>query len=67
MYTTISLSTVHLPTSGNRISKLITAVYKVNRQDKTRQGEQSQAFGCSAHFRDVQMPVEVKSEFIYDP
>ena len=31
------------------------------------QGEQSQAFGCSAHFRDVQMPVEVKSEFIYDP
>ena len=23
--------------NGNRISKLITAVYKVNRQDKTRQ------------------------------
>ena len=30
----------------NRISKLITAVYKVNRQDKTRQGLGSSAVGC---------------------
>ena len=35
--------------------------------DDGDRGEQSQAVGCSAHFRDVQMPVEVKSEFIYDP
>ena len=45
MYTTISLSPVHLPTRGSspRHSTVLLIVH------------------------DVQMPVEVKSEFIYDP
>ena len=45
MYTTISLSPVHLPTRGSspRHSTVLLILH------------------------DVQMPVEVKSEFIYDP
>ena len=39
------------PDDGNRISKLITAVYKVNRQDKTRQDKDGAKDGACLRSR----------------